>query len=440
VSQVSPAEQGSAPYFFLSYAHTPAHNHDRTDPDKWVLQLYKDLCQDIMVLTDASPGAAGFIDRDMHAGTNWPRTLSEALATCRVFVPLYSPRYFKSEYCGREWYAFHRRLLEHKAKNGELADTIIPALWVAVDPENLPGIASAIQFDHRAFGTRYSRDGFYGIMKLGRYRTEYKQAVYQLARRIVQVANSTSIDPLPFDDFESLPSPFGSVDNEMNGQRLNITIAAPDEQTLPSGRRSCYYGPTARDWRPFHPDYRQPLAEYADDLAKCLGFEPVINTLAEDLSDFGSSASNGAPGLLLLDAWSSLSSADQEKLRRFDQRSQPWISVMVPLNSKDEDTMTIKTELQESLNNSVRQLFERVPYKYRKASSGIPNLREFGDMFPALAHYVANKFLKKAEAHPPSGPAVDRFKLLGPVSDDGQDQDDRPVKGDRPDKDNGDSR
>jgi hypothetical protein len=44
-------------------------------------------------------------------GHEWPWRLSNALATCSVFVPLYSRRYFKSEHCGKEWFAFHRHAL-----------------------------------------------------------------------------------------------------------------------------------------------------------------------------------------------------------------------------------------------------------------------------------------------------------------------------------------
>jgi hypothetical protein len=152
------------------------------------------------------------MDREMHPGTDWRRRLSAGLSTCRVFVPLYSPRYFASEYCGREWYAFDQRQIEYQVRTGEIADAIIPALWVPVDSPNLPDIARAIQFDHGAFGGRYSTDGFYGIMRRGRYGTEYRRAVFELARRIVEVANRTVIDPMPFEDFEALPSAFGSAE------------------------------------------------------------------------------------------------------------------------------------------------------------------------------------------------------------------------------------
>ncbi len=105
------------PYFFLSYARTPKRDpSDRDDPDRWVNKLYKDLCGAILQMTDARPEEAGFMDRDNKLGTEWSPELTAALAKCRVFVPLYSRRYFESDNCGREWFAFARRELTHRAR------------------------------------------------------------------------------------------------------------------------------------------------------------------------------------------------------------------------------------------------------------------------------------------------------------------------------------
>ncbi|WP_406435679.1 TIR-like protein FxsC [Streptomyces sp. NBC_00631] len=120
------------PYFFLSYAHTPQWSPDSGDPDHWVRVLFNDLCSHIMALTDLPAGCpAGFMDREMRSGEGWPEKLSENLAACRVFVPLFSPRYFSSEMCGREWYAFHERMLNARTTGTATASAIVPALWNA---------------------------------------------------------------------------------------------------------------------------------------------------------------------------------------------------------------------------------------------------------------------------------------------------------------------
>jgi hypothetical protein len=95
--------EDAAPYFFLSYAHTPRFAGEPGNPDIWVVNLFRDLCSDIMQLTNLPPGAKpGFMDRELRAGSDWPSGLAHALATCRVFVPLYSRRYFDSEQCGSQ--------------------------------------------------------------------------------------------------------------------------------------------------------------------------------------------------------------------------------------------------------------------------------------------------------------------------------------------------
>jgi hypothetical protein len=97
-------------YFFLSYARTPKADHGgRDDPDRWVYKLYRDLSSAILQMTSARPEEAGFMDRENRLGVAWSPELSHALATCRVFVPLYSQRYFESENCGKEWSAFSGR-------------------------------------------------------------------------------------------------------------------------------------------------------------------------------------------------------------------------------------------------------------------------------------------------------------------------------------------
>ena len=116
------------PYFFLSYARTPRlDEHDPTDPDIWVYKLYEDICKNILSMTAARPGSVGFMDRLNRSGAQWPRGLAGALATCRVFVPLYSPRYFESKNCGKEWFAFARRQVNSQSVGRTSVDAIVLA-------------------------------------------------------------------------------------------------------------------------------------------------------------------------------------------------------------------------------------------------------------------------------------------------------------------------
>ncbi|HET7017563.1 MAG TPA: TIR-like protein FxsC [Streptosporangiaceae bacterium] len=408
-----PSGRASAPYFFLSYAHTPTK--DRDDPDRWVHQLYNDLCKDIIAISTIPPELVGFMDRDMQPGTDWSRRLCDALASCRVFVPLYSPRYFESEACGKEWYVFARRALDHRAEHGHQVEAIVPALWAAVRPSQLPEAARMIQFDHQTFGRRYSKDGFYGIMKLGRYRPEYRQAVWRLACRIVEVAEQAPLAPVaPVDDFDSLPKSFGSAGGGNESRQLRITVAASSTRTLPDGRDPSYYGATAREWRPFQPSHSQPLAEYAAELTTMMGFKTTINTIAEELGEQSASDLAPALGLFLLDAWNTLPAKERERIREYDQQAKPWVSVMVPWNELDAQTLEAEKELQALLRTSVSRIIRRMPPKCRIAVAGIPNLTAFGDILPRLIYHAEKMYLRNSPTRAPAGPPVQRPKLTGP--------------------------
>src|ERR1700691_1088362 len=159
------------PYFFLSYARTPKRDpSDKEDPDRWVYKLYRDLCAVILQMTAARPEEAGFMDRENKLGAEWSPELMSALQRCKVFVPLYSPRYFESSNCGKEWFAFARHEVTNKARGAHTVSAIVPALWTRMDRHVLPGVAQSVQFDHAALGERYCAEGFYGIMKLQNYR------------------------------------------------------------------------------------------------------------------------------------------------------------------------------------------------------------------------------------------------------------------------------
>jgi hypothetical protein len=95
----------TAPYFFLSYAHNALSDaRDEGESDYWVGELFRDLCRAVEQRAGLSKGAGpGFMDRDRRVGNDWPHGVVQALATCRVFMPLYSDRYFADECCGKEW-------------------------------------------------------------------------------------------------------------------------------------------------------------------------------------------------------------------------------------------------------------------------------------------------------------------------------------------------
>jgi FxsC-like protein len=410
------------PYFFLSYARTPKRDpSDRDDPDRWVHKLYRDLCAEILQLTDARPGEAGFMDRENQLGAAWSPELMSALANCRVFLPLYSRRYFESESCGREWFAFARREINQLARERKPVHTIVPALWTRMSRENIPEIARHIQYDHAGLGPRYLAEGFYGIMKLSCFRSDYQRAVHRLAERIIEVADEAGIEPRqeePLPDFESLQSAFGPTSARRTSDgRLQIAILAHDISTVPPGRSREYYGSAPQTWTPYQPEFQQPLAEYTTELAvKCLDCEPIVTVLQDRISGWRATRRPPPPSICLVDAWVATSPNHQKWLRRLDEMEESWVSVLIPWSRQDAE-LAKAHELKERVEQLLSRRLAGVPWQCRQASTGIPTLPEFGQILPQMTMIMLKRFHKNAPAYPPPGPEIRRPRLRDLGSD-----------------------
>jgi hypothetical protein len=232
------ARDGPAPYFFVSYARHhrwAAENRvDAEDPDRWTLRFFDDLTFEVAELTTLERGAQpGFMDREVHVGQHWRRRISEALAACRVFIPLYTPRYFSSLSCASEWYLFQARQSAHELVSGSRPEAIIPVLWLPMPDTELPAVARALQFDHRALGEAYARFGFLQLIRLARYQDEYRLAIHALARRVVRVARDRAPGAAFPVDFTALHSRFENADSMFDAAADLVRCAGSERSPLP---------------------------------------------------------------------------------------------------------------------------------------------------------------------------------------------------------------
>jgi len=394
------------PYFFLSYARTPKRDPaDAENPDRWVHKLYKDLCNEILQLTDAEPAEAGFMDVENKLGAEWSPELMSAIKNCRVFVPLYSRRYFQSDNCGREWFAFARREVTHRARGGGRVDAIVPVLWTALDRDQIPLVAQQLQYAHPELGERYCAEGFYGLMKLQNYRSSYHKAVHRLAERIIELGDMSvahadhDVQRMERKDFESLPSAFGRTSTRRTSDgKLRITVLAHDTSSLPPGRVRDYYGDTPHSWSPYQPGYPQPVAEYALELIRrCLDCDPVIEEF--DVAEL-SGERPMPPGICLVDAWVVMSDAYDERLRQLNELTAPWLSIVVPWNSED-PAFNIQGELlRVKLEERLGAKLSSVPRRCRMAASGIPTIQDLGNVLPEMAMIMLERYHKDTPAPP----------------------------------------
>ncbi|MEU9607260.1 TIR-like protein FxsC [Streptomyces sp. NPDC048057] len=399
-------ERTHQPYFFLSYAHTPRYGAAGRDPDMWVERLFRDLCSHVMAMTDLPAGApAGFMDREIRSGEGWSERLGEVLANCRVFVPLFSPRYFASEMCGKEWYAFAQRAIYHQAKSNRPAEAIVPALWVPIPPEQLPGPAERLQFNHRAFGDRYVTDGLYGLIKLRIFAEEYDTAVYELAKRIVSVADATRLSPGSPVDYRHAPSAFGKASS--GPRSMHLMVAAPTRHDLPAGRAPEYYGRESLDWNPYYPNSARPLAQVAQDLVRSLDYQPTLSSFDQvTLPSPGQRPTR--PEMLIIDRWALADDARCARLAEFDARAQPWTALVVPWNRDDPQSRLSEAELAERLERTMPYHMSPANHRStRAAARGVPSMEAFGQILPSVVEVSAQGYLGSAEVFPPgAAPAV----------------------------------
>jgi hypothetical protein len=170
-------------YFLISYPHT-AHNGPELGrgADDWVIKFYRDLHRNVEELAGVPPRTrVGILDREFWLEDDWLEGLPEALSACRVLVPLYSDRYFQSEICGMEWYAFASR--PGTGTGGEAhAPAIVPVLWEAMRPESIHQVARTVPIEYGGLDS-YAELGLYGIIKLARSQADYNEVVRGVARR-----------------------------------------------------------------------------------------------------------------------------------------------------------------------------------------------------------------------------------------------------------------
>ncbi|WP_200307068.1 hypothetical protein [Streptomyces adelaidensis] len=99
-----------------------------------------------------------------------------------------------------------------------------------------------------------------------------------------------------------------------------------------------------------------------------------------------------------------------------DTAIRPWVSVMVPWSRHDlqchsEESRRLGTHMEHTLP----VLLERGRRSDgRAAVNGLPALKAFTDVLPAVVAWSARQFLTHAQPHPPPGPphSVNRPRLL----------------------------
>jgi FxsC-like protein len=411
VEPLGPETGGEAPYFFLSYAHMPTPvGDDASDPNLWIEQLFKDICHRVREMATDPPPRIGFMDGGIRHGSEWARALSENLAVCKTFVPLYSPHYFLSDNCGKEWHAFFGRVRNGHARGTGQVRQVIPAQWIPVPVEQHPRAVQQIQFRPADLSSvAYTEHGFYPLTHIGLFRADYELAVYKLAREIVNVAEGEPAPPGPALDYESLPSAFADSSRQvMRGDKpFHIVIAAPHLADLPADRARDYYGADAYGWNPYVPDLVEPLAQYAGKVARYLGHRRPQAFSLRDYQDEllrDPAEQPTAPAVLLIDPWAVSQPECQRLLEAYDRMTKPWIQFVIPWSTKDVGLTEREGVLRDLLSTVLRtKLAEGGRPTRQMASLGVGTIEDMSVVLPSMIQTAGRHYLRHQKPSPPQG-------------------------------------
>ncbi len=343
-------------WFFFSYAHA--------DHDNFLKQFYEDLLKEVRGLVGATAEAAGFVDRkDIEHVATWDVVLQNALQSCRVFVPIYSPSYFLSEYCGKEFKVFRDRA---RAAIGD--DSLILPVLLNHESNVAPKIPEAInkiQYTIQDYyPPEYTSEGLLQLIRLGvapnaKYYNQYWEFVRKLATKIVAAANthvlpdSPSLTPL--DQVSSLfPAATRVVAAGSAGEGpryVQFIFVVGKDNELAAGQRCDlkFYGPQgAADWKPYldaYPDSAAALAIQAvSETAKDLNYEEiplgpgVVNQIQE-------ASNKNRIVVILLDTWTLRLETYQRLIEPLDNYSSVGCLMIVLWNESDPEAATHKSTL-----------------------------------------------------------------------------------------------
>ncbi|WP_281179097.1 TIR-like protein FxsC [Actinoplanes rectilineatus] len=353
-------------YFFLSYAHG--------DDDHYVMRFFKDLSAEVRVLAGADPHEeVGFLDaHSIELGELWRSRLTTALSESRCFVALCTPRYVMSPMCTAEWAAFEDKMHRYQQSTGVLPGALMPLSWCAL--EDIPDITERYQRTHQILGPEYSAEGVRQLVRLSINRDQYRRMVSALAGRIVRLARSHDLPPLPADRTLESYSPPGTTTTagtknswsapdtaEGSVGLVHFVVAAAARTDMLGQRESLeYYGESALDWAPYRPHAQQALALLAGDIAQRRSFRWQVAGLSELHALIMRANLRNEVIVLLVDAWAARFDEHRDVLLDYDRRNEPTTAIIIPIAVVDQETTDSYPILHEAIrralpNNSVRR-------------------------------------------------------------------------------------
>jgi FxsC-like protein len=395
---VSSASVGAVPYFFLSYSRKDA-------PDGFLYKFYDDLCRELPIRGGPAVGpvdSIGFLDRDQQPGINWASATSEALATCKVFVPVYSPNYFSSSYCGKEWHAFSRRLAIHEKTHDNALASIVPCRWVRL-LEEPPQVTRFIQDTRDQFGSEYRGDGLRFLMQLKENESKYKDFLVKFTYMLVAAGARQSLDPLAgidllteVDAFAVEAKPVKTAENrfarEIGMKHVTFVVAAASRDEMEGIRATVdVYGDDWTDWRPYHPSCPDPIVLRAQGVAGAQRMIARFDPIGEELFQLLERAQErNEVVVIIVDPWAVGLDEYRRLLKKLDSLRFRTTAVVVPWEPAD----TIEAKVRDALYLCLANWAESGEPAFRQ---DIRSIEEFEKILGQVMIEIRSRILRWAE-------------------------------------------
>jgi FxsC-like protein len=398
--------------FFLSYA--------REDRDPYLDKFFTDLVAAVAARTTHPKASIAFMDTlDIKLGEEWSQELTDALRSCRVFLPVYTARYFTREYCGREWGTFRMRqeAFRSATPGTQVPPRIIPVLWNAErNLGSLPPVAQGVQFNHQSLGPSYAEEGLRYLLKINRFESDAQIVIERLADRITELAKGPPLPALPPNqEIRTIPSVWSfnqpaavAAPTAGKGPRYVqfIFVAGNRNELGPPLRQSVdSYGGDPREWKPYLPEVPKEIGIMASALAAEEDFFPEPLSLDVDLIPRLEAAQRDNKIVaIIVDTWTLQVPKYRDALKAFDDRNFLNCVVLVPWNLKDSETASAQASLKDLLVKSLPKNKLTKDPKYFIDSITSPD--EFRKSIGAALNTIKAQILSYAEVEKKAGEEI----------------------------------
>lgn len=399
-------------YFFFSYTR-------KDSVDEYLRMFYDDLCRELSIRGGVDLEKTGFFDIDQPTGSDWPSNTGDAVGTCKVFVPVYSPSYFLSSVCGREWHGFDRRVEEHLARTGTRLASILPVWWV---PPNDNAPATQNLHDTRdQFGPAYKELGLRSLLtQRNRYGDEYRAFVEKFALQVFE-AGKVAPNALTGINLRTEPNAFEkrvptAAAKRISGPKwVNFVVAAGSSAEMQDVREVLdTYGDTWDEWTPYLPACSDPVVLKAQNVAVDQRLVSGPAPVGEDLIDVLDTAEkNRELVVLIVDPWAVGIDRYRELLGKLDSKRYKNVAILLPGAEGEPRLMSNGVNAADLLHMCIGNWLDDPSHSARQ---DLDTVEKFEEILKQTLVDIRARILKHSEVarRVQQGAAMSRPVLVGP--------------------------